>query len=223
MRIGLISYHLTTTIAGVSKNLDIITLYQHAVHLNQQGHQVWWVSSTDTIEAIATYTKTLALIPKNTSNLPKTCQYVVPCQVYRFQGGQIFCIDCCVWQQPSLRTRLFTFLCLLQRALPCEVWHVWGALPGAYLAVYTGCLIGLPVVVSYNEEYLRDVSQGSFEWHWVAQHASQALVACEADRKRLAATSVLTPKQIQIVNPVLLEASASAINLYESLRGSKGL
>lgn len=222
MRIGIISYHPTDNIYGVSRNSEIIALQQHAIYLNKKGHQVWWVSSTDTIKAIDAHTGAEALMQGKhasnyTSKLPTTCQYVVPCQVYRFQGGEVFCIDCSVWQQPSLRTRLFTFLCLLQRALPCEVWNVWGAFPAGYLAVYTARFMGLPVVVSYNEQYLRDGSQQSFEWHWVAQHASQALVACEADRKHLAATSILTPKQIQIVNPVLLEASASDIDLYESL------
>jgi hypothetical protein len=182
--------------------------------LAQQGHQVQWVSSPDTIDA---YAADVPLIADQADSLPETCRYVVPCRLYRLHKVRLYCIDRVVWQERPLHTRLFTLLCLLQRELPCQVLHAWGAFPAAYLTVYVARLIGIPAVVSYDTQFLHNGPQQAFEWQWVARHLSRALVASGADYKRLAATSDVTRVRIRVA-PMEMPAEVEALTeLYASL------
>ena len=110
-----------------------------AVALVEQGHQVYWLAST---EALRTLHNEAAQLTVATDILPSTCQYVVPVQTYHYEGIRLVCVNQEFWQHPDLHTRLFTYLCLLQRALPCAVFHTWGPWPIAYLTIYTCALSG---------------------------------------------------------------------------------
>ena len=215
MRISLISYHPPCPGTEADGWLNPTSLGQYAMSLAQQGHQVQWVSSTDTVDV---YAADLPLVTEQADSTPETCRYVVPCRLYRLQAVRLFCIDRAVWQERPLQTRLFTFLCLLQRALPCEVVHAWGAFPAAYLAVYTARFMGLPAVVSYDAQSFRHGPQRSFEWQWIARHVSRGLVASDADRERLITTSDIAPTRVQVVPPGIVEASAALVALYKSLQ-----
>ena len=89
-----------------------------AVALVEQGHQVYWLAST---EALRTLHNGAAQLTVATDILPSTCQYVVPVQAYHYEGIRLVCVNQEFWQHPDLHTRLFTYLCLLQRALPCSL------------------------------------------------------------------------------------------------------
>jgi hypothetical protein len=215
MRLGIISYHPTAASAHSEERCELLALCQYAIALVQQGQQVWWLSSTTTADACAADAR---LVAAAKDDLPATCQYAAPCQTYTLAGMQLFCVDQTLWQQPPLRTRLFTFLGLLQRELPGTVWHAWGTVPAPYLTVYTARFLGVPAVVSYGQSYLRDGPQERFIWHWVAQQVSMALVSSAADRERLLATSEVTPAQVRVVPPPLPARLHTMIALYESLR-----
>jgi hypothetical protein len=188
--------------------------------LAQQGHQVQWVSSPDTVDA---YAADVRLVADQTDSLPATCRYVIPCQLYHLHEVRLYCIDWTVWQDRSLHTRLFTFLCLLQRELPCQVLHAWGAFPAAYLAVYTARLVGVPAVVSYDTQALHNGPQQAFEWQWVTQYVSKALVASGADGARLVATSDVAHPRLQMVPTEMPTAVAALTQLYASLQRSEAL
>ena len=217
MRIGLISYHPPYPGAEVHDWCNPTRLGQYAMALARQGHQVQWVSSPDTVDA---YAADMPLIAEQVDSLPETCRYVVPCQLYRLHEVRLYCIDRTVWQERSLHTRLFTLLCLLQRELPCQVLHAWGAFPVAYLAVYVARLIGVPAVVFYDTQFLHNGPQQAFEWQWVAQHVSRALVASGADGERLAATSDIARTRIQVVPTEMPAAVAALTELYANLHRS---
>jgi hypothetical protein len=215
VRIGLLSYHLSSSGAEAQGGLNPTHLGQYAVALAQQGHQVQWVSSTDTVDA---YAHTVPLVADQADSLPATCRYVVPCWPYRLQTVRLYGIEPVVWHERPLHTRLFTFLCLLQRALPCQVWHAWGAFPAAYLTVYTARCLGIPAVVSYDAQQLHAGPQQAFEWQWVAQHVARALVASSAEQARLTATSAIDPTRIQVVQTHVSAAVAALTVLYTSLQ-----
>lgn len=215
MRIGLISYHPPSPGAEGRGGFNPMLLGRYAVALAQQGHQVQWVSSTDTIDA---YANAVPPVAEQADSLPETCRYVVPCWPYRLQEVRLYCIEPAVWRERPLHTRLFTFLCLLQRALPCQVLHAWGAFPAAYLAVYTARCLGVPAVVSYDAEYLCHGPQQAFEWQWVARYVSRALVASGADQERLTATSDIAPVRVQMIQANLSVALATLTALYASLQ-----
>jgi hypothetical protein len=186
--------------------------------LAQQGHQVQWVSSPDTVDASIA---DVPLIAEQTDSLPETCRYVVPCRLYRLHEVRLYCIDRAVWQERPLHTRLFTFLCLLQRELPCQVLHAWGTFPAAYLAVYVARLIGLPAVVSYDTQALDGGPQQAFEWQWVARHVSMALVASGVDGETLATTSDVARARLRVVPTETLAAVGALTELYTSLHGAE--
>jgi hypothetical protein len=220
VRIGLISYHPSYLNTEVHGWCNPTRLGQYAMTLAQQGHQVQWVSSPDTVDA---YVADVSLIAEQADSLPETCRYVVPCQLYRLHQVWLYCIDRAVWQERPLHTRLFTFLCLLQREVPCQVLHAWGAFPGAYLAVYVGRLVGVPAVVSYDTQSLNDGPHQAFEWQWVARHVSRALVASDTHGELLAATSDAVRPRLQVVPTEMPAAVAALTQLYASLHRSETL
>ena len=87
-----------------------------AVALVEQGHQVYWLASTEGTADVTQWGPRSSLA---TDILPSTCQYVVPVQAYHYEGIRLVCVNQEFWQHPDLHTRLFTYLCLLQ--LPCAV------------------------------------------------------------------------------------------------------
>jgi hypothetical protein len=142
----------------------------------------------------------------------------VPGQAYDLASLQLFCIESTVWQDPALHTRLFTFLHLLQRALPAALWHAWGRAPAPYLTVYTARFLGLPVIVSYSPAALREETPEPFLWQWVAQSTSLAWVFSQTDRERLLATSGTTPDKLQVVQPELPALLAAGLAFYQQIR-----
>ena len=97
-----------------------------AVALVEHGHQVYWLATS---EALRTLHNEAAQLTVATDILPSTCQYVVPVQTYHYEGIRLLCVDQECWHHPDLHTRLFTYVCLLQRALPCAVFHTWNPWP----------------------------------------------------------------------------------------------
>ncbi len=217
MRVCLISYHPVTSAGDAARLDELQTLRHYAAALVQHGLQVSWVCSTDTVEALA---DDAGLVAMGEDGLPRTCRYVIPCKAYGLEGIQLFCADRSLWQERSLHTRLFTFLCLLQRELPGAVWHALGVFPAPYIAVYTARFLSLPAVVSYSRASLRDQPQHVFEWQWVAQHTSLALVANTADQQRLLETRGVQPARVQVMPPTRSQAVSILIMRYRSLQGA---
>src|SRR2546426_6682043 len=60
-----------------------------AVALVEQGHQVYWLAST---EALRTLPNEAAQFTVATDILPSTCQYVVPVQTYHYEGIRLMCV-----------------------------------------------------------------------------------------------------------------------------------
>ena len=182
-----------------------------AVALVEQGHQIYWLAST---EALRTLHNEAAQLTVATDILPSTCQYVVPVQTYHYEGIRLMCVDRECWQHPDLHTRLFTYLCLLQRALSCEVFHAWGTLPIAYLAVYTAHFLDIPSVVSYGSQMLSAQAEQPFLWHWVARHVSAATVLSRTEQERLLTRSPLTASQVHVLDPMQSELGQTLTALY---------
>ena len=215
MRIGLSSYHPTGTTPDPETSDDFQLLCHAAVALKQQGVQIHWLSSTDTAEALAHDPR---LVATEAQDVPEICRYVVPYQAYRFADIPLMCIDSALWQRPDLHTRLFTLRCLLQRASPCTMLHVWGTFPVIYLTVYTACFLGVPVVVSYGPPGLHEAPQQPFLWQWVVQHASLVLVRTEAEQQSLRAARDVPAHRVRVVDPTLPTLGATLASLYESLK-----
>jgi hypothetical protein len=215
MRIGLSSYHPISTTTDIETSDDFQLLCHAAVALRQQGVQIHWLSSTDTAEVLAHDPR---LVATEAQDVPATCRYVVPYQAYRFADIPLMCIDSALWQRSDLHTRLFTLLCLLQRAHPCSMWYVWGTLPVVYLTVYTACFLGVPVVVSYGPPGLHEALQQPFLWQWVVQHASLVLVRTEAEQQSLHATRDVPAHRVRVVDPTLPTLGATLASLCESLK-----
>lgn len=220
MRIGLISSYPTNTETSAASHDDLLMLYYYALALAQHGLQVLWLSSTDTAEALP---DNAALVRDEVQSMPATCRYVIPCQPYHLAGIQLFCTDRTLWQQRPMHTRLFTFLCLLQRQLPCAVFHAWGDLSAAFMTVYSARFLGLPAVVSYSRSCLRTGPQHPFEWQWVARHTSMAFVTNHTDQERLLATSEYLPTQVRVSHPAVPQTMSTMVALYQRLQNSKTL
>jgi hypothetical protein len=213
MRIALISDHPARP--DVTCQSDFGILRQHVVALAEQDLPAFWLSSTDAAEVLR---DDPALVPEGVDRLPATCRYVVPCQPYRFAGVPLFCVDRTLWQQRSLHTRLFTFLCLLQRELPSAVWHVWGNVSVTFFTVYTACFLGVPIVASYHAACIAQGSLLSFEWQWIARHVSMAMVTNPADHERLVATGAYPSTRVCLSDP-----ASATIALYQRLHGSESV
>lgn len=211
MRIGLISDHPASS--DVTCQSDFGILRQQVMALAEQGLPAFWLTSTATAEALR---DDPALVPEGVDSLPATCRYVVPCQPYRFAGMPLLCVDRTLWQQRALHTRLFTFLCLLQRELPSAVWHVWGDVSVTFLTVYTACFLGVPIVASYHAACIDQGSLLSFEWQWIAHHVSMAMVTNAADQARLVATGAYPSTRV-----CLGETASATIALYQRLHDSR--
>jgi hypothetical protein len=121
-----------------------------------------------------------------TDMLPATCQHVVPLQAYDYQGVRLLVLAQALWHQPDFHTRLFTLLCLLHRALPCQIWHAWCSMPLAYLTVYTARFVTVPAVVSCDAAMLAARGQQPFLWDWMMRHASVVVVPSQEAYEQLA-------------------------------------
>ena len=216
MRLGVISDYPVIPQTTAEAGYDLRTLRHWAVALVQQGHQVSWLLSTSSLQALEAEG---VLSPAAADMLPATCRYVVPVQPYQLAGVDIFCMDHHVWQHTDLHTRLFTFLCLLQRALWCDVWHAWGALSVAYLAVYTARFLAVPAVVSYDWPIRAAMAQQPFLWDWVARQVSAAVVPSMAEREQLLTLSPLMPDQMHVIAPTQPQGERLLAALYARLCG----
>ncbi len=179
-----------------------------------QGYQVHWITSVDNMSVHTWETVwRLALA----EDLPSTCRYLVPCQLYRVEGVSLLCVDSKMWQDTSLHTRLFSFLCLLQRELNWGVMHAWGSFVSVYVAVYTARFLQLPVVVSQPGAWLDRGHQQSFAWQWVNRHASAFIVSTEAERQSLLGAGDLTGHDICVINPDQVGAVAARAAVITNL------
>jgi len=195
---------------------DVQAVCRCAVALVQQGHQVYWLLSTGHMQALSNQA---SLGPVAADILPPTCQYVLPVQAYHWERLRLLSINQELWQHSDLHTRLFTFLCLLQRALSCAVFHVWGTLPIAYLAVYTAHFLDRPSVVSYGSQMLSAQTEQPFLWNWVARHVSAAAVPSRVEQERLLTRSSLTAMQVHVIDPTLSELGQTLTALYTRVCG----
>jgi hypothetical protein len=214
MHIRFVSDHPTYILADAATRHKVLRLGHHAQSLVRQGVQVQWIASTDTAAALANDTH---LVPVGNKDLPATCRHVLSCQPYDLEGVQLLCLTPALWQDPALHTRLFTFLCLLQQARPCRIWHTWGTLAADYVTVYTARFLGLPTVVSNIVPVLDTDPQQAFMWQWVAQHTSRAVVSSAAERQRWLSTGALSATQIEVIDSASLEYVATLRNVYQQI------
>ena len=185
-----------------------------AVALVEQEHQVYWLAST---EALRTLHHETAPLTVATDILPSTCQYVVPVQTYHYEGIRLMCVDQEFWQHPDLHTRLFTYLCLLQRALPCAVFHTWGPWPIAYLTIYTARFLAVPAVLSYSSRLVYAKLEQPFLWDWVARQVAAAIVSSPAEQERLLTLAPLTARQVRVIDPTQPHLGQTLTALYTRL------
>jgi len=187
---------------------------RYAVALVEQEHQVYWLAST---EALRTLHKEAAQLTVATDILPATCQYVVPVQTYHYEGIRLMCVDQEFWQHPDLHTRLFTYVCLLQRALPCAVFHTWGPWPIAYLTIYTARFLAVPAVLSYSSQLVSAKLGQPFLWDWVTRQVAAAIVSSPAERERLLTLAPLTTRQVPVIDPMQPHLGQTLTALYARL------
>jgi len=185
-----------------------------AVALVEQRHQVYWLAST---KALQTLHNEAAQLTVATDILPATCQYVVPVQTYYYEGIRLMCVDQEFWQHPDLHTRLFTYVCLLQRALPCAVFHTWGPWPIAYLTIYTARFLAVPAVLSYSSQLVSAKLEQPFLWDWVARQVAAAIVSSPAEQERLLTLAPLTARQVHVIDPTQLHLGPTLTALYTRL------
>jgi hypothetical protein len=193
---------------------DTPDLCRCAVALIEQGHQVYWLAS---VEARRTLPNAAAQLKVATDLLPATCQYVIPVQTCHYAGIRLMCVNQEFWQRPDLHTRLFTYLCLLQRALPCTVLHASGPLPIAYLAVYTARFLAVPAVLSYSSQLISTEPEQPFLWDWVARQVAAAVVTSPAEQERLRTLAPLTSGQVHVIDPTQPHLGQMLTALYERL------
>jgi hypothetical protein len=185
-----------------------------AVALIEQGHQVDWLTST---EALRTLHNGAAPLTVATDILPATCQYVVPVQVYHYEGIRLVCVNQEFWQQPDLHTRLFTYLCLLQRALSYAVFHAWGPWPISYMTIYTARFLAVPAVLSYSSRLISAKLEQPFLWDWVARQVAAAIVSSPAEQERLLTLAPLTSRQVHVIDPAQPHLGQTLTVLYARL------
>ena len=186
----------------------------YAIALVEQGHQVYWLASA---EALRTLHNAAAQLTVATDILPSTCQYVVPVQTYHYEGIRLVCVHQELWQRPDLHTRLFTCLCLLQRALPCAVFHAWGPWPIAYLTIYTARFLAVPAVLSYSSRLVSARLEQPFLWDWVARQVAAAIVSSPAEQERLLTLAPLTSRQMHVIDPTQPHLGQTLTALYGRL------
>jgi hypothetical protein len=186
-----------------------------AVALAQQGHQIYWLLPSDALQMLANGAVGLQTAP---DLLPATCRSVIPVQTYHFEGIDLVCVNQECWQRPDLHTRLFTCLCLLQRDVPCAVFHAWGPLPIAYLTVYTARFLNVPAVVSS----LSAEPEQPFVWDWVARQAAAVIVPSMAERERLLTRGLLSATQVHVLDPRQPHLGQALTALYARLGAAHG-
>lgn len=186
----------------------------YSIALVEQGHQVYWLAST---EALQTLHNAAAQLTVATDILPATCQYVVPVQTYHYEGIRLVCVHQELWQHPDLHTRLFTCLCLLQHALPCAVFHAWGPWPIAYLTIYTARFLAVPAVLSYSSRLVSARLEQPFLWDWVARQVAAAMVSSPAEQERLLTLAPLTARQMHVIDPTQPHLGQTLTALYARL------
>src|SRR5215813_653156 len=169
-----------------------------AVALVEQEHQVYWLAST---EALRTLHNQVVQLTVATDILPSTCQYVVPVQTYHYEGIRLVCVNQEFWQHPDLHTRLFTYLGLFQRALPCAVLHTWGPWRIAYLTIYTARFLAIPAVLSYSSQLVSARLEQPFLWDWVVQQVAAVIVSSPAEQERLLTLAPLALRQVHVIDP----------------------
>jgi Glycosyltransferase Family 4 len=185
-----------------------------AVALVEQGHQVYWLASTEALRTLHNGAAQLTVAP---DILPSTCQYVVPVQAYHYEGIRLVCVNQEFWQHPDLHTRLFTYLCLLQRALPCAVFHTWGPWPIAYVTIYTARFLAVPAVLSYSSRLVSAKLEQPFLWGWVARQVAAAIVSSPAEQERLLTLAPLTSRQVHVIDPTQPHLGQTLTVLYARL------
>ena len=193
---------------------DSPDLCRCAVALVEQGHHVYWLASTEILRMLPNEAAQLTVA---TDILPSTCQYVIPVQTYHYEGIRLMCVNQEFWQRPDLHTRLFTYLCLLQRALPCAVLHAWGPLPIAYLSVYTARFLAVPAVLSYSSRLVSAQPEQPFLWDWVARQVAAAIVASPAEQERLRPLAPLSAGQVHVIDPAQPHLGQALTALYARL------
>ena len=196
---------------------DSLDVRRCAVALVEQGHQVYWLAST---EAVRTLHKEAVQLTVATDILPATCQYVAPMQTYHYEGIRLLCVNQEFWQHPDLHTRLFTYLCLLQRALPCAVFHTWDPWPIAYLTIYTARFLAVPAVLSYSSRFVSTKLEQPFLWDWVAQQVAAAIVSNPAEQERLLTLAPLTSRQVHVIDPTQPHLGQTLTALYTRLNAA---
>ena len=185
-----------------------------AVALIEQEHQVYWLASTEVLRTLHHETAPLTVA---TDILPSTCQYVVPMQTYHYEGIRLMCVDQECWQHPDLHTRLFTYVCLFQRALPCTVFHTWGPWPIAYLTIYTARFLAVPAVLSYSSRLVYAKLEQPFLWDWVARQVAAAIVPSPAEQECLLTLAPLTARQVHVIDPTQPHLGQTLTALYRRL------
>jgi len=220
MRIGFVSDYSTHILADAATRHKVLRVGHHAQSLTRQGVQVQWIASTDTAAALANHAH---LVVTGDEGLPATCRHVLPCQAYDVEGVQLLCLTPSLWQDAALHTRLFTFLCLLQQAQPCRIWHAWGSLAAAYVTVYTARFLGIPTVVSDVVPVLDADPQQAFVWQWVAQHASRAVVSNAAEQQRWLSTGAVSAAQIEVIDAASPEYVDTLLNVYQQFHSLPAL
>jgi glycosyl transferase family 4 len=185
-----------------------------AAALVEQGHQVYWLTSSETLRTLH---HEAAQLTAATDIVPATCQYVVPVQTYHYEGIRLVCVNQEFWQHPDLHTRLFTYLCLFQRALPCAVFHTWGPWPIAYLTVYTARFLAVPAVLSYSSQLVSGRLEQPFLWDWVARQVAAVVVRSTAERERLLTLAPLTPARVHVIDATQPHLGHTLTALYTCL------
>src|SRR5262249_4444329 len=133
---------------------------------------------------------------------------------------RLVCVNQEFWQHPDLHTRLFTYICLLQRALPCAVFHTWGPVPIAYLTVYTARFLAVPAVLSYSSQLVAVEPKQPFLWDWVAQQVAAVVAASPAERERLLTRAPLSLRQVHVIDPTQPYLGQTLTTLYARLRAA---
>jgi hypothetical protein len=185
-----------------------------AVALVEAGHQVYWLASTETLRRLQNGAAPLTVA---TDILPATCQYVVPVQTYHYEGIRLGCVNQEYWQHPDLHTRLFTYLCLLQRALSCVVFHTWDPWPIAYVTIYTARFLAIPAVLSYSLQLISAKLEQPFLWGWIARQVAAAIVSSPAEQERLLTLAPLTSQHVHVIDPTQSYLGQTLTGLYTRL------
>ena len=217
MRLCMISDYPVISRTAAEMDYDLSAVQRCAMALVQEGHEVYWLLSTESLSALQAEA---AVVPAAAETLPATCRYIVPVQPYQCAGVRLFCVHQEVWQHADRHTRLFTFLCLVQRALSCAVFHAWGTLAVAYLAVYTARFLAVPAVVSYDWPLWSGKPLQPFLWNWVARQVSAAVVPSRAEYEQLLTGSPLAPTRLHVIDPMQGELGRALTALYTRLCGT---